>query len=675
MRIFILSVIGLLCFSAALVPAQEAAVGDSVRAAVKAALLEKYGEARRFRIERGVDQAASLWRKEDGSAEDFRAFCLENFIADPAALEASLKRLEMHLEVLFGHFNKMALDLKRPLDLDGGEILPLDRIFGAYSPSAHVSEDLFANKIAFHVLLNFPRFSLEEKSALGPGWSPREWAMARTGDLFTSRVPAEVYQEVSKAWTAAEAYIADYNIFAGRLVDDGMKTHFPEDLRLISHWNLRDELKSRYVDPQGLAKQKMLYQVMLRIVRQDIPQAVVNNAGVLWNPFSNKVYKDGREIAAPAEPDTRYGIWLNVFRAMKKLDPYFPAAPTQIQRKFEIDREIPESEVEKLFVDFISSPQVKRVAELIRRRLGRPLQPFDIWYPGFKAGGTVSEEELDKIVAARYPTLESFQDALDDILLRLGFSREQADFLAPRIQVDPSRGAGHAAGADMKSDKARLRTRFGERGMDYKGFNIAVHEFGHTVEQTYTLHGVDSYMLRGVPNNAFTEAFAYVFQHRDFELLGLKVEDPNAAHLKALEAFWNAYEIMGVALVDTHAWNWLYRHPEATPSEFREAVNAIARDVWNRHYADVLGVKDQPILAVYSHMLMSALYLPDYPLGHVIEFQISRYLEGKNLGREMERMCRQGRLIPQMWMERAVGSKISVRPMLDAVDEALKRVR
>ncbi|OGD26022.1 MAG: hypothetical protein A2Y56_11080 [Candidatus Aminicenantes bacterium RBG_13_63_10] len=675
MRIFLLFIAGLMLVSAALVQGQAPAVDDGLRAEVKAALLEKHGETHRFRVEKGVDQAASLWRAEDGSAGEFRVFCLENFIADPAALEALLKRLELHFEVLLGHFNKMALDLKRPLDLDWGDILPLDALFGQYSPSAHLSDDLFDNKIAFHVLLNFPNYSLEEKTKLGPSWSRRGWALARAGDLFTSRVPAGVYQDISRAWTAAEAYIADYNIFAGRLVDDRMKTHFPENLRLITHWNLRDELKARYNDPQGLAKQKMLYQVMLRIVRQDIPQAVVNSPAVQWNPFTNKVYREGKEIEAPAEPDTRYEVWASVFRALKKLDPYFPATPTQIRRKFELEREIPESEVEKLFVDLLTSPQVKKVAKLISRRLGRPLQPFDIWYGGFKAGATVPEEELDKLVAGKYPTREAFAADLDEILLKLGFSREQADFLVPRIQVDSSRGAGHAAGAEMTSDKARLRTRFGARGMDYKGYNIAVHEFGHTVEQTLTLNRVDSYLMRGVPNNAFTEAFAYVFQDRDLELLGLKVEDPNAAHLKALMAFWNSYEIMGVALVDMYAWNWLYSHPGATPAEYREAVNAIARDVWNKYYAGVLGIKDQPILAIYSQMLMSALYMPDYPLGHVIEFQVSRYLEGKNLGREMERMCSQGRLVPQLWMEGAVGSKISVLPMLEAVDEALKHVR
>ena len=44
----------------------------------------------------------------------------------------------------------------------------------------------------------------------------------------------------------------------GKVVDENHKTYFPEDLKLISHWGLRDELKARYNDPDGLFKQKMI---------------------------------------------------------------------------------------------------------------------------------------------------------------------------------------------------------------------------------------------------------------------------------------------------------------------------------------------------------------------------------------------------------------------------------
>ena len=64
--------------------------------------------------------------------------------------------------------------------------------------------------------------------------------------------------------------------------------------------------------------------------------------------------------------------------------------------------------------------------------------------------------------------------------------------------------------------------------MNYKGFNIAVHEMGHNVEQTFSLNDIDHTLLQGVPNTAFTEALAFVFQNHDLELLGLSKPDAKA---------------------------------------------------------------------------------------------------------------------------------------------------
>ena len=60
------------------------------------------------------------------------------------------------------------------------------------------------------------------------------------------------------------------------LTPDGRRL-FPAGLRLLSHWNLRDELKARYADPEGLPRQRLIAAVMDRIVRQEIPAVVVNN--------------------------------------------------------------------------------------------------------------------------------------------------------------------------------------------------------------------------------------------------------------------------------------------------------------------------------------------------------------------------------------------------------------
>ncbi|HYX26210.1 MAG TPA: hypothetical protein VFC23_18805, partial [Thermoanaerobaculia bacterium] len=145
----------------------------------------------------------------------------------------------------------------------------------------------------------------------------------------------------------------------------------------------------------------------------------------------------------------------------------------------------------------------------------------------------------------------------------------------------------------------------------------------------------------------------------------------DAWHNETLAVLWNTYEIAGVSLVDMGVWNWLYQHPGATPAELREATLEIARDVWNRYFAPVFGVRDSEILAIYSHMIVYGLYLPDYALGHVIAFQIARELRGRDFGAEIERICRQGRLTPDAWVRGAVGRPLSARALLDEAREAM----
>ena len=156
------------------------------------ALTDSLGEASRFRIERGVSQAASLWRESDGTSADFEKFCKENFVADDLALETLYKKLERNFEIFRGYFHKMDLLLKEPIQITGPEIEPVDMMFGSYDASAHLDDDLFNNKIGFLTALNFPFYSLKEKTEKGATWSRREWAYARMGDRFTSRVPADI---------------------------------------------------------------------------------------------------------------------------------------------------------------------------------------------------------------------------------------------------------------------------------------------------------------------------------------------------------------------------------------------------------------------------------------------------------------------------------------------------
>jgi oligoendopeptidase F len=101
------------------------------------------------------------------------------------------------------------------------------------------------------------------------------------------------------------------------------------------------------------------------------------------------------------------------------------------------------------------------------------------------------------------------------------------------------------------------------------------------------------------------------------------------------------------------------------------AVQSIAIEIWNKYFAPVLGMEDQSILAVYSHMVSNPLYLSNYAVGSLIQFQVEQYLEGKDFAEEVKKMYALGRIIPQEWMKQAVGSKLTAGPMLAATVAAL----
>ena len=302
-------------------------------------LVGKYGEGERARIHLGLTQASQFWRPGDGDAAAFEEVARTYFAGDAATREAFFKRMEFALESYDGHINEIGRDFRRQSDLDLGAIYPFDEILAGYDPSAHFSEDSFQNRLAFGVLLNFPVTTLADRLRDGESWSRRQWAEARLADRFSKRIPAEVNQAISQAAAESAQYIAEYNVWMHHVTDAKGARLFPAKMRLLSHWNLRDQLKSDYGDPKaGLAKQRQMAQVMQRIVTQTIPRSVVNNPGVDWDPFANTVrpaaVKDSEPAAVKAfaavndaEPDTRYAMLLKCFQAARQADPYSPTAP------------------------------------------------------------------------------------------------------------------------------------------------------------------------------------------------------------------------------------------------------------------------------------------------------------------------------------------------------------
>ena len=631
---------------------------------------------------RGVQQAAALWTAEDGSQADFDQLVADYYCQTDSERLSLFESLSRILENVYQSGDMLTVELLRPTQLtNASEPQAPDWIMSGYSPLAHFSDDMFANKLAFITIINFPHYTLEEKNELGKHWTRLEWAYARMGDVFTTRIPAEVKTRMAQVLANAENYIADYNIYMGNLRTDDDRQLWENDKVLLSHWNLRDELKALYQpsefslqNSENQEKQEMIYQVMQRIVDQSIPAEAINSPDFVWKPYLGA---ESQESRAESEPYTRYQKILDIAQAYMAEDAYCPSAPTGIQRNFEEGVEIPAAELDSLFRALAGSNEVFKVAAIIRKRLGRDLRPYDIWYDGFKARASLNEDALSAQTRALYPDANAFAADMARLLQQMGFYSEDARRIAHHIAVEPARGSGHAWPCLGRKEDARLRTRIPASGMDYKGYNIAVHEFGHCVEQVLDMYFIDHYMLSGVPNTAYTEASAFLWQHRDLQLLPSVVSHQHSGissevRDEVLDQFWSMYEIMGVSLVDMAMWRWIYDHPKASAKELCEATMGIAKEIWNQYYEPILGEHDCILLAIYSHIVNAPMYLPNYPLGHIVQYQLEEHLaKSKNqqeFAQEYMRIYRLGRLTPKQWMIEAVGEAPSIEPILRAVD-------
>jgi hypothetical protein len=65
------------------------------------------------------------------------------------------------------------------------------------------------------------------------------------------------------------------------------------------------------------------------------------------------------------------------------------------------------------------------------------------------------------------------------------------------------------------------------------------------------------------------------------------------------------------------------------------------------------------------------LYLPDYPIGHLIAFQIEEQMKkAGSIGPEFERMVKIGSVAPDLWMENATGGPVGSEALLEAAQRS-----
>jgi len=638
--------------------------------ATVAALIARHGESERDRIAAGVFRVAERWTGRDGDADAFGSFCVESFVPR-AKLELFLDRLEFGLEQVRGHLYELRRNLRVFNDVRTEELTAIDDCLGKFDPAPDLAEQTYRQKLAFLALLNLDRPPLATMLAEGAGWDANRWASVRICRSFTPRLPVETSDRARLVGHRANRWVAGFHIPVGRLVDERGHRHFAPDRALLAHWLVREEIKAGYGDADGLRRQRALAWTMARHIDGSIPLAVMEKRGEGdWDAANNTV---GGQPAGETVGLARYERWIEQRDLAFEVDRHWPEFPNAIRRKCDEQREIPEAEIERLLVSLLAAPVRGDLSAFLRKRLGRALEPFDIYLDEFVPPRPA--EEMNRLVRERFPDETAFARGLGPLLRELGFRPDDADFLAARIRVEIARGSGHAMRPGLAEYPAWLRTHRLADELGWDGFDTGMHELGHAIEQVVSTHRVPRPALRGVPNTACTEAFAFLYQSLGRRALGLDGTDPQRAHdLDAVQTYAMACQIAGPALLELRVWNWIYAHPQASAAELRDATLSIAERLWAEHYLEHFGPDPYRILAAYQHMINHPLYLADYPLGQLISHQIRSHLRGKDLAAETIRICSIGSVTPDLWMRRAVGGPLSAEPLLADAATGLGRL-
>ncbi len=648
---------------------------DDTRETVKQELTENYGSSESDRINKGVDHLSKLWIAADGSTKDFRDFCLKQFVPSGEKLDQLFAIVEEQFEVINGHSREISVYLDYPLVTHQRPVTEIDRLFSKSKP--HI--DFYKSRLALAIALNFPYHTPKEKEELGETWNRKKWAMVRIGDKFDFRPdPAKIPEPIPEPEDLID-YTKLYIISMDRILSSDMEILFPEGTRLNCHNSLRDEIKALYTRENPLTRQRMISQIVMHIIYQTIPECMIGETKFFWKPDSDEVFKKegGRYVTTEyeREPDRRYKNLHYRMKSKMNQDAQYPEGSTYITRTFE-KRQLTEERVVELLESIVGAPERIQVGEILKERLGRDLEPFDMWYPCFQSQSNYDMDELDQLIKEKYPSPLAFQNDITNILQRIGFDSETADFLGEHVIVDPVPSGGHANAPQMHGAKAHLRTRFEPYGLNYKDFRIGMHEIGHTIEQNVAMYKTDYYSLKGIPSSSYTECMADLIAYRDMVGLGVSSEySQEEKELNALASFWYVFEHGGIALHEIRVWHWFYDHPDATVEELKQATIDLAKEVWNEFFAEVYGVKDIPILSIYNHFINGSLYLHSYALGNVVLMQVEEFFDGRDFPKEMVRLCAIGRLTPDLWMKEAAGEPLSSEPMLRAVRRAIENYK
>jgi hypothetical protein len=638
---------------------------------IKRELESKHGKEAEPRIEKGVSQLAQIWDFTNSTVDEFRTFCLDNFLSE-SDLQKNFPLISDNLILIGSSLSVIQAKMNEPYAFTDIDELHANRFFSKAIPSYNA----YTSGLAYFIKLNFPVWSLAEKQQMHAGWDRNQWIMSAIGSYYPGKMVVRNSALGSKQ-SEFRRYMDTYFFDMERIMDEKGNYPFHERLSLHSHRGFRDNTKEEYTKEGGFARQKLAGDILVKVFTGEVPFRFLSDTSTRWNPFRNELsVLEGRKLKKlrkyDTESDKRYEGLKNLFRIEQGVDSVYGDGSTYITRTFE-RASLTVGETEKIIEEFLSTPLTKDVGKLIAKKLDRKLYPFDVWYSGFQEQSFYSAAFLDSLTRARYPYPEALEDDIKNILVKMGFPEEEAIIIGDRVDVHAVVSGGYSGQPRIPGGKALLTTMFGADGLDYKGYRVAMHELGHVVCGVYCTYDVDNFLLAGVPTGGITEGFAEVMAYKNIEGLGLfPYSEEEQNHLLALATFWYLYEMGGNALTDIRTWKWMYENPDASVNELKSAVLDISAQVWNSYFSENFGgIRDSHILSVYNHFITGDLYLFNYFLGGIVSYQLVDAFGRDGLAMGMKEASREGVTLPEIWMQKAVGSGFSLKPLFTGVDDAI----
>jgi hypothetical protein len=638
-------------------------------------MVEKFGVNNKEDIEIGIREAKRVWNFEKYKEEEFEKFCLENYKKEEETKDELLEKLSEILHLMTGPSQVANKIARENIDSEiKKEVEETDRVLANFNLLTRFNEDLYNYKISALIQLNFgSRYENKEIK------TRRDWKIYRLGNVGESYIPFEIskrYQDIDMKNTE---FLNQYLLNFSNIDFADKDIEFKNNLKLMPHWNIRDYAMSLNDDKNGLKKQRALTEVFERVIKGEIPKKFINSDEYIWKIREDKLIniKTKEEEKVEYIGVDRWEYFTKLFEITKEMDQY-RKEKDYIEYRFKNVRELELERVEKLFEDILTSENVEGIVKLIEKKLNRKVESFDI-YQLLNFSEEKKEEkkeekddEKEKEKLNQYNSLEKLNSKIYDILIKLGFTKEKAEFISKKIIVQKSRSAGHAVPISTLFDVQRLRVKFQDENFDRSNFSTFMHELGHCTEGVISSYFMDHKLLWRIPNTAFTEAIAFNFQYKtDFILDNKEKKDDD---YKVLSTFWQTYNNVLQAKFEIELYKFLYSQKELNKEIIHENSIRIANELWQKYLEKYFGKNEQALLAGYTHILFCDLYLPDYPIGRVIEYQISKFLKDKNFGTEIERICKIGSIKPDSWMKEAVNEEVSANSLLDDTKNILKKL-